>query len=1155
MATPSLIQNAFQAAMSEFKTNLNNYSIYTKILSVTSIDEVYSLTDRLQAEQGRKGHLRHLSKIEPFLNRLREYAGVVEVFMQVQPDILALIWGPIKLLLQWSSVLTQSFDAIVNTMADIGTLLPEFKEVTVLFSQNTRIYEVLVLFFKDLMDIYLIGLKFFTMPRWKYFFEALWPRKREHINLVKMHIERHTLLMRNEVRLEHIREEHNARLKALEHFRTAERAHRLQQFHAIKTDVNPRSYDGKLDTIRNRVCKGTDAWLLQDNVFKNWLDVTGTLRILWLQGIPGAGKTFLAGTVVDKALTVGHTVYAFLTHALSSSTSALGILHSLQFQLASSQENLEEVLCHSTREHIKSNLDVAFDLFKSLLNCAGPVFLIVDGLDEIEQIERGILLKSLLDLSRECSESRILISSRPEDDIKDILESSSEKIRVDGRNKESIKAFVDHELRQISKKRMFPAELQSEVTRLLEPLASKAKGMFLYAKVVLSGVENVDNAAEICEELSVLPEDLDDAYARVLSRINKLRPPLIREKARKILGWVGCSPTPLALQEIEQALTIRPGSLEPERRVSVSPNLNRLCGPIIEVIDGYLHFVHFTVKEYLFSPDIKDHIDLANATLDLAVCCTTLLSQEHYGPDVVDDDDVFTAYLVDGSYNLHYFAHSCWFQLVQNYLQLTKNGILSAELQDCLTSLLTERKNDDFSGERGAFVVPLYLARLKSQYPDPDEFLVDVAQFRERCSQNGYHIRDGKSWLNLSPLSTFQVSEKLYDMLDTILCRSATHKPQCLCPSIQCNFSKRPYKCGFLNCPFERHGFESRAPQARHGKEHSRPWKCDVSGCEYENMGFLSRRMRDQHLERAHRNTAPVESASDLTMGNMEMQTLILDLVKKNEVETIRLILSRIQDWDRHKDRLLAETVGKFGSTTTAQLIIERRKIEDSSQPMTEIFTGSITTGNMELLYWLIESDYCGDVVSVIRSVLKSESQEMYRFTERYLQVALSPSKLTLQVANLYFGPRDRLGSCFNFDIIGDTGGVSGGENLLLTLWETIRLRVNIKSSVFTKGLRGVAQTTCSIPLATALIQYGADINGGSVVSPLQLAARKSSAENAEFMKFLLYAGADPNKNWHPKNSRGQKVSEGKCPQEISRWLGVSWDELVTQAADHRKSP
>ncbi|KAL4873979.1 hypothetical protein BDV12DRAFT_191847 [Aspergillus spectabilis] len=81
--------------MSEFKKDLNNPTVYAQILSITSIDEVYDLTDKLQAEQGRKGHLLHLAKIEPYLNRLREYAAVIEVFMlsasvepqKVYPDI------------------------------------------------------------------------------------------------------------------------------------------------------------------------------------------------------------------------------------------------------------------------------------------------------------------------------------------------------------------------------------------------------------------------------------------------------------------------------------------------------------------------------------------------------------------------------------------------------------------------------------------------------------------------------------------------------------------------------------------------------------------------------------------------------------------------------------------------------------------------------------------------------------------------------------------------------------------------------------------------------------------------------------------------------------------------------------------------------------
>lgn len=68
--------------------------------------------------------------------------------------------------------------------------------------------------------------------------------------------------------------------------------------------------------------------------------------------------------------------------------------------------------------------------------------------------------------------------------------------------------------------------------------------------------------------------------------------------ARKILGWIACTPVPLTIQEIQQALTINTKRKEVPSKVLVGLDLVRLCGPIVEIIDEYVQFVHFTVKEY-----------------------------------------------------------------------------------------------------------------------------------------------------------------------------------------------------------------------------------------------------------------------------------------------------------------------------------------------------------------------------------------------------------------------------------------------------------------------------------------------------------------------------------------------------------------------------
>src|SRR5690348_12300594 len=159
------VQFAFEKSIREFKGNLKNDELYDEILQTTTIDQVYDITDKLQEEQAKNGHLRHLSKIGPFLERLRGYTAAIDTFVQVKPDILALIWGPIKLLLQMTSILKQSLDELVKTIADVGDLLPEFEESMKLFGHNEQIKDVLALFFQDILDIYVVALKFFSLSR------------------------------------------------------------------------------------------------------------------------------------------------------------------------------------------------------------------------------------------------------------------------------------------------------------------------------------------------------------------------------------------------------------------------------------------------------------------------------------------------------------------------------------------------------------------------------------------------------------------------------------------------------------------------------------------------------------------------------------------------------------------------------------------------------------------------------------------------------------------------------------------------------------------------------------------------------------------------------------------------------------------------------
>ena len=125
---------------------------------------------------------------------------------------------------------------------------------------------------------------------WKILFEIMWPKQRDKIQVVMSNIERHTSLMRNEVRLEHIREEHQARLKAMEHFEMTERSLRRQEYNGMRTNINPIMYEEEFYRICGRIYKGTGRWLLRDAMFTKWLkESEKSTKLIWLQGIPGAG--------------------------------------------------------------------------------------------------------------------------------------------------------------------------------------------------------------------------------------------------------------------------------------------------------------------------------------------------------------------------------------------------------------------------------------------------------------------------------------------------------------------------------------------------------------------------------------------------------------------------------------------------------------------------------------------------------------------------------------------------------------------------------------------------------------------------------------------------------------------------------------------------
>lgn len=68
-----------------------------------------------------------------------------------------------------SSHAAGAFEKFVEVLVELGNCLPEFVRFTSLFQQHERLLKVLVLFYKDLLQLYQLAFKFFktrkSIPR------------------------------------------------------------------------------------------------------------------------------------------------------------------------------------------------------------------------------------------------------------------------------------------------------------------------------------------------------------------------------------------------------------------------------------------------------------------------------------------------------------------------------------------------------------------------------------------------------------------------------------------------------------------------------------------------------------------------------------------------------------------------------------------------------------------------------------------------------------------------------------------------------------------------------------------------------------------------------------------------------------------------------
>ncbi|KAF8419355.1 hypothetical protein EV426DRAFT_538792, partial [Tirmania nivea] len=360
---------------------------------------------------------------------------------------------------------------------------------------------------------------------------------------------------------------------------------------------------------------GTTDWLLQREEYRNWR-ATSASKLLLLRGIPGAGKTYIASSVIDSFLTTPEKLaYFYCNRAEPSRRDPRKILCTLIQQLA--QIDLGEgarLLTHVVdiyekreekgQKSAQLSLAEARDLLVQITDVYPQITICIDAMDEVDNDTRIHLLKCLNHVIQTSKNVvKIFVTTRMDVDILNQFENFPRIELQPDDNVSDINKFILAKVQNsIEDCLLLHGNVSNKVKiEIYNVLCQRCKGKYL-AALQVSFLCEMQSESDVKQNLTTLPDTLKDIY-------NELYDGILIQKgsasriALNAFRWIQCSKEPLSSQTLLNAVTVKVDSTgefsqtEPAR----IKQLLTICRNLI-ILDEKLNtfrFAHLSVDEYL----------------------------------------------------------------------------------------------------------------------------------------------------------------------------------------------------------------------------------------------------------------------------------------------------------------------------------------------------------------------------------------------------------------------------------------------------------------------------------------------------------------------------------------------------------------------------
>ncbi|KAH7196516.1 uncharacterized protein B0J16DRAFT_390429 [Fusarium flagelliforme] len=455
----------------------------------------------------------------------------------------------------------------------------------------------------------------------------------------------------------------------------------------------------------------TGTWLLESEELKQWYSTPGSR--LWLKGIPGGGKTVLAGAVIQEALTralsASSTIgvaFFFCDYKNEATQSPVNILGSIAYQIALQKDEAFEELNNYYQElHPERSLTQSPDTdelratISRMSKQFDHLYIIIDGVDECRD-EVEDVAAAVHDLAEFSDNNSTALFSRDEAEIEAALDGDFRHVAISART-EDIEKYIRAEMMlRESNGRLVVKDLTVK-DKIEEQLVRRAKGMFRWVACQLDYMSELWTDADRLKALDHLPDTLHDSYFRILRKINKL-PDKTRDMVRLCLQLLAVFPEPLTIQELCQAISTPDTFGAPLGQIVDQDLVARKCSSLIRksADSQYFEFAHFTVQEFLSDATLVSFPEFASYRISkledepvLGLLCLKFIQLKNF------ESEPFDKRKADA---LSFYSHAA-----TRWPQLTANGFQSQELLHAAQSLFRPTEGGIFSGWLSVFMSAL----------------------------------------------------------------------------------------------------------------------------------------------------------------------------------------------------------------------------------------------------------------------------------------------------------------------------------------------------------------------------------------------------------------------------------------------------------------